>query len=165
VRVGLVLLDRKERLWEEDFLDVLMRQILNHQLWIGNAGDLDDARAILATGVEAVIEVADNEPLADLPRELIRLRFPLSDGGPNPAWMLRLAANSLAELVKEEISTLVCCSMGMSRSVCVAAAGLSIGSGNSLNESLSLIAMYGPCDVAPELWAQFQQALGSSRRG
>jgi hypothetical protein len=49
-------------------------------LWLGNAGDLRDARAVMAAGVEAVVELADSEQLAVLPRELVRCRFPLSDG-------------------------------------------------------------------------------------
>jgi protein-tyrosine phosphatase len=142
-----------------------MRQIPNHQLWIGNAGDLRDTRVLLMAGIEAVIEVADSEPLALLPRELIRLRFPLSDGGSNPAWLLRLAANSLAALVREKVPTLVCCSAGLSRSVCVAAAGLSITFGRPLHESLEQVAATGPSDVAPELWAQFQQGLASPGLG
>ena len=58
-----------------------MRPVAGHAIWIGHAGDLRDARAALAAGVEAVVELADSEPLATLPRELVRLRFPLSDGG------------------------------------------------------------------------------------
>jgi protein-tyrosine phosphatase len=136
-----------------------VRQIPNHQLWLGNAGDLRDGRTILAAGMEAVIEVADNELLAELPRELVRLRFPLADGGSNPEWLLRLAANSLAELMRANIPTLVCCSMGLSRSVCVAAAGLSISTGQSLENSLGYVASSGPADVSPTLWSEFQQAL------
>lgn len=142
-----------------------MRRVPNHLLWVGNAGDMSDVRAVLAVGIEAVMEVADSEPLAHLPRELIRLRFPLSDGGTNPAWLLRLAANSLAALVQAKVPTLVCCRAGMSRSVCLAAAGLSIANGRPLNESLSLVASTGPADVAPELWDQFQQALESPDAG
>ncbi len=142
-----------------------MRQIPNHQLWIGHAGDLRDARTILMAGIEAVIEVADSEPLAVLPRELIRFRFPLSDGGPNPAWLLRLASNSLAALLKENVPTLVCCSMGLSRSVCLATAGLSVANERPLEESLALVAGSGPTDVSPSLWVEFQQALGSLNFG
>ena len=47
-----------------------MRQIAGRALWLGNAGDLRDAQAVLSAGVEAVVELADSEPLAVLPREL-----------------------------------------------------------------------------------------------
>src|SRR5262245_49266571 len=68
-----------------------MRQVPGRALWLGNAGDLRDARALLAAGIAAVVELADSEPLAVLPRELVRCRFPLSDGGDNPLWLVRLA--------------------------------------------------------------------------
>ena len=71
-----------------------MRQVANRRLWIGNAGDLRDPRVVLAAGIEAVVELADNEQMASLPRDLIRFRFPLLDGGHNADWLLRLAANS-----------------------------------------------------------------------
>src|SRR5437870_4568839 len=103
-----------------------MRQIAGYQLWIGNAGDLRDPRAVLATGVEAIVELADNEQFASLPRDLVRLRFPLSDGGASPEWLLRLAMNSVVALLKAKVPTLICCSCGLNRSVCVAAAGLAL---------------------------------------
>lgn len=62
-----------------------MRQVAGRSLWLGNGADLLDARAVLAAGVQAGVELADSEQLAVLPRELVRLRFPLSDGGDNPA--------------------------------------------------------------------------------
>jgi hypothetical protein len=137
-----------------------MRQVAGRALWLGNAGDLRDARAVMAVGVEAVVELADSELLAVLPRELVRLRFPLSDGGENPPWLLRLAAVSVATLVRAGVPVLVCCSAGMSRSVCVACGGVALAEGRSLPESLSAAAGTGPVDVSPGLWVQLQQALG-----
>jgi hypothetical protein len=131
-----------------------MRQVAGRPLWVGNAGDLRDARAVMAAGVEAVVELADSEQLAVLPRELVRLRFPLSDGGDTPAWLLRLAAESVAALLRAGVPVLVCCSAGMSRSVCVAAAGV------ALAEALSAVVGSGPADVSPGVWVQLQQALG-----
>ncbi len=140
-----------------------MRQVAGRSLWLGNAGDLRDARAVMAAGVEAVVELADNEQLAVLPRELVRLRFPLSDGGDNPAWLLQLAANSVAALMRAGVPVLICCSAGMSRSVCVATAGITLLEGRSLSEALTAVAGTGPADVSPGLWVQFQQALSAGR--
>ncbi|MCS6852482.1 MAG: hypothetical protein NZ700_15070 [Gemmataceae bacterium] len=137
-----------------------MRQAAGHLLWLGNTGDLRDARGVMAAGVEAVVEVADSEQSLVLPRELVRLRFPLSDGGDNPAWLLRLAAESVAALLRAGVPALVCCSAGMSRSVCVAAAGVALAEGRSLPEALVSVAGSGPADVSPGLLVQFQQALG-----
>src|SRR4051794_18432435 len=136
-----------------------MRQVAGRALWLGNAGDLRDARAVMATGVEAVVELADSEQLAALPRELVRCRYPLSDGGHNPAWLLRLATESVSALLRAGVPVLVCCSAGMSRSVCVAAAGLSLAEGRPLCEALGVVAGSGPADVSPGLLAQFQREL------
>jgi protein-tyrosine phosphatase len=121
---------------------------------------LRDARAVLAAGVSALVELADSEPFAILPRDLVRCRFPLSDGGENPPWMLRFAVESVATLLRAGVPVLVCCSAGMSRSVCVAAGGVAQAEGRSLTESLSQVAGAGPVDVSPRLLAQLQQALG-----
>lgn len=137
-----------------------MRQVAGRPLWLGNAGDLRDPRAVMAAGVEAVIELADSEQLATLPRDLIRCRFPLSDGGDNPAWLLRLAAETVAALLRAGVPALVCCSAGMSRSVCVAAAGLALAEGRGLSEALAIIVTDGPVDVSPGLLAQVQAAVG-----
>ena len=133
-----------------------MRQIAGRALWVGHAGDLRDPRPALAAGVEAVVEVADNEQLATLPRELVRLRFPLSDGGSNQPWLLRLAADAVAALLKAEVPTLVCCSGGLSRSLCVVAAGMALVDGCPLSEALKAVAGSGPVDVSPGLLAQFR---------
>src|SRR5215211_1613345 len=140
-----------------------MRQVAGRLLWLGNAGDLRDARAVLAAGIEAVVELADSEPPAALPRELVRCRFPLSDGGDNPAWLLRLAAESVAALLRAGVPALVCCSAGMSRSVCVAAAGVALAEGRPLAEALSSVVGAGPADVSPGVLKQFQEAVGSPR--
>src|SRR5262245_1254794 len=142
-----------------------MRPVAGRPLWLGNAGDLRGPRAILDAGIEAVVELADSEPLATLPRELVRCRFPLSDGGDNPAWLLRLAAESVACLLRAGVPVLVCCSAGLSRSVCVAAAGLALVEGRSLAEALRAVVGSGPVDVSPGLLVQLQQALGESAVG
>src|SRR5262245_21968729 len=101
-----------------------MRLVPGRKIWIGNAGDLRDAKSIFDIGIEAIVELADNEPMVVLPRDLIRLRFPISDSGENPEWLLSLAVGSLASLLKSNVPMLVCCSGGMNRSVCVVAAAI-----------------------------------------
>ncbi|MFX8972798.1 hypothetical protein ABTN24_20100, partial [Acinetobacter baumannii] len=77
-------------------------------------------------GIMAVVELADSEKSVELPREIVRCRFPLSDGGDNPPWLLRLAADTVAALIRADVPTAVCCSAGVSRSVCVVAAATSL---------------------------------------
>jgi protein-tyrosine phosphatase len=113
----------------------------------------------MAAGIEAVVELADSEQLAILPRELVRCRFPLSDGGMNPPWMLQLAIESVAALLRAGVPTIVCCSCGLSRSVCIAAAGIFVAEGRTLDESLSAVVKSGPADVSPRLLAQLRDVL------
>jgi protein-tyrosine phosphatase len=136
-----------------------MRQVTGRLLWLGHAGDIRDPRELLAADVEAVIELADNEPFGLLPRHLIRCRFPLADGSGNPTWLLRLAADLVAALVRARVPTLVCCASGMSRSVCIAAAGVAIAEGRPLEEALTIVLGTGPRDVSPGLLIQVQEAL------
>jgi hypothetical protein len=114
---------------------------------------------VFAAGIQAVVELADNEPLASLPRELVRCRFPLSDAGNNPVWLLRLASDSVAALLRAGIPTIVCCSSGLNRSIGVAAAGLAIAEGRSLDETLLEVATKGPVDVSPALLAMLRDAF------
>lgn len=137
-----------------------MRQVHGYLLWIGNPGDTRDARVILDAGIEAVIELADNETLAQLPRQLVRGRFPISDGGENPTWLLLLAAESVAALLRANVPVLVCCSGGMNRSVCIAAAGIAIAEHRPLVKSLLAVVEAGPADVSPMLLAQLERAIG-----
>lgn len=136
-----------------------MRQVDGRALWVGHGGDLRDPRAVLAAGVEAVVELADSEPIAALPRNLIHLRFPLVDGGDNPDWLVRLAVDSVAALLGARVPLLVCCSVGMSRSVCVAAAAVAVVEARPLAEALVTVVASGPADVSPGLWVQLRRVV------
>jgi hypothetical protein len=136
-----------------------MRPIAGYALWIGHAGDLQDPRALFAAGIEAIIELADNEPFTELPREFVRCRVPLSDGGENSEWRLWLAIDSVVDLLKARVPTLVCCSCGLNRSVCVVAAAITRVDRQSLDDALLTIATGGPADVSPGLLAQIRNVL------
>lgn len=137
-----------------------MRQVAGYALWLGNTGDLQDARSIMTAGIEAVVELAYSDQLAVLPRELIRFRFPLADGGDNPPWLLRIAVESVATVMQSGVPILVCCSAGMSRSVCIVAGAVALIEGVSLVEAVAAVVASGPADVAPQLFGQVQRVLG-----
>jgi hypothetical protein len=105
------------------------------------------------------VELADNEQLAVLPRDLIRLRFPLSDGGANPGWLIRIAVGAVAALIEARVATLVCCRCGLNRSLCVAASALAVVERRPLDETILAVAKSGPADLSPGLVAQFQAAF------
>jgi len=137
-----------------------MRQIAGRQLWIGHAGDLRDARAILDAGIAAVVELADSEPHAVLPRDLIRCRYPLSDDANNPPWLIRLAAKSIAAMLVAGVPVLVCCSAGMSRSVCIASAALALAEKIAFEEALRIIVGSGPADISPGFYSRMVDEVG-----
>lgn len=93
-----------------------MRTVLPDRLCIGNAREARDVKGIHDAGIEAVVDLAANEPPAALSRDMIYCRIPLVDGDGNGAELLRLAVNTIAQLVREGVPTLVACSHGMSRS-------------------------------------------------
>ncbi|MBS0263438.1 MAG: protein phosphatase [Planctomycetes bacterium] len=133
-----------------------MREIEPGRLWIGNSGDLQDPARWLPLNVEAVVELADSEPAAHLPRHLIHCRFPLADGGENPDWLIRIAAQTVADLIRDRIPTLVACAWGMSRSLVTVATGLALVRRSSIRQELLSLTATGPADVSPALVAQFQ---------
>jgi hypothetical protein len=139
-----------------------MRQIDNRKLWLGHVGDLRDVHAILTAEIAAVVELAASEPPAILPRELVHVRFPLTDGGENPPWLLRLAVQTVASLLQAEVPTLVCCSAGMSRSIAVAAGGLALAQSRHFVDAVTIVVGTGPADVSPGLLAQVRDELDDS---
>lgn len=142
-----------------------MRPIIPDLLWIGNALDARDVRASLSLGVQAVVDLAANESPIQYPRDIAYCRIPLNDGpGNNPA-ILRLAVSTTAEFVKAKIPALVACGAGMSRSLAVTAAALSVVNRQHPDDALRQIASDGPHDVAPGLWSDLQQIALSSIAG
>ena len=141
-----------------------MRKVANYDLWIGNVGDLDNPREILNHGIQAIVELADNEPMAVLPRDLIRCRFPITDGDEERLWLLRLATETTAALVQSEVPVLVCCSSGMNRSNCIAAAALVTVEGISPTVALKAVTRDSPSDVSPALFSRVLEAVIGSNR-
>jgi hypothetical protein len=138
-----------------------MRAITPGLLWIGNALDMCDIRAVLSLGVRAVVDLAANELPVQYPRDIAYCRFPLVDGKGNDLVLLRLAVFTTAELVRSSVPTLVVCSAGMSRSPAIVAAALAIVEKADPDEVLMRIAAAGPHDIAPALWAEVKQRIAS----
>ena len=133
-----------------------MRQILPYSLWLGHVGDVRDLRGVLAAGIAALVDLALNEPPAAVTRELVYCRFPLVDGSGNPTWLLRAAVETTAGLLREGVPTLVYCGAGMSRAPAVAAAAISLVSGDLPDACLTAVAQSGPSDVSPALWREIR---------
>src|SRR5450631_1790454 len=129
-----------------------MRQISAHLLWLGNAGDEQDCQRILDTGIQAVVQLAAEESVLDLPRDLVYCRFPLVDGLGNDLNVLQLAITTVANLLEKKVPTLVVCGAGLSRSPAIAAAAIALVFQQPADECLKEVAEHFPADVAPALW-------------
>lgn len=136
-----------------------MRKLTSHPLWIGHAGDGRDAGRLLELGIQAVVQLAVEEPPLRLPRELIVCRVPLLDGGENVQANLRLAVGVVQSLIISETPTLVCCSAGLSRSPAIVAAALARRRGTSPQACLAELAGQHPLDVSPAFWRQLEESI------
>jgi hypothetical protein len=116
---------------------------------------------VCEAGIEAVVDLALNEPPVVLTREMAYCRFPLIDGGGNPPWMLCAAVETVARLIRSEVRTLVYCGACMSRTPVVAAAAVAAVSGKSLAESLALVVNSGAADISPVFWKELLEAIAN----
>lgn len=131
-----------------------MRQIHGTSFWIGNGGDLRNPASIFDNGIEAVIDVAAEEPVPSLSRSLLSIRLPLADDGSNETWKVELALRTAAHLLRLEVPTLIACSAGLSRSLCVAAGAIAVVRKIDASQSLAEVISSGPADISPGLWSQ-----------
>ena len=141
-----------------------MIEIESGSMWIGNASDARNPRSLFDCEIAAVMELAWDEPAAQLPREIIYCRFPLVDGDGNSTEILTLAVRTLVELYSCGIRTLVACSAGMSRSPAVLAAALSVIRNEDADAVLGKIGQRRSLEVSPPLWEQLIAILPAVHR-
>jgi protein-tyrosine phosphatase len=131
----------------------MMYRVSGEELWLGNVGDVWDVRPLLNEGIQAVLDLALNEPPPKmLPREVVYCRLPLVDGAGNPTWLLRAAVELAASLIRSRTPTLIYCSVGLSRTPAVAAAALAVARGSDPRQCLDSLVRDRPHDVSPGLW-------------
>jgi protein-tyrosine phosphatase len=136
-----------------------MNQIEPFPLWLGHAGDGRDVRGIVAADIQAIIQLALEEPHCRLPRELTYCRFPLLDGAGNEKSLIGTAVATVVGLLRHRIPTLICCGAGRSRSPAIAAAALAEFHEQEPSDWLKRISERHPSDVSPGLWQEILQAL------
>lgn len=136
-----------------------MIQIRPFLLWLGHIGDCRRIERLADVGIEAVVQLAIEEPLADLPRDFLVFRIPLHDGVGNRRARLRLAMDTVAGLLRSETPTLVSCSAGASRSPAVASCALSLVQNKTPNECLRFVGEFRKTDVSPGLWQDLLDLL------
>lgn len=136
-----------------------MNQIEPWRIWIGHVGDGRRVSGLFDASITAVVQLAREEPPIPLPRDLISYRFPLLDGAGNDQVILRCAIESVANLIKSDLSTLVCCSAGMSRSPAITAGAIAMLKHVDIVEALAILAQYRPVDVSPALVQDLRMIL------
>jgi hypothetical protein len=139
-----------------------MHQIVPYGLWIGHAGDGRDYRRVMDTGMQAIVQLAVEEPPLQPPRDLIYCRFPLVDGSGNSRELLATALRTVVGFLEAGLPALLSCSAGMSRSPAVAAMSIAVFSHRIPQECLELVVRQHPADLSPGLWNEMMQALAAS---
>ena len=135
-----------------------MHEIHPNLLWIGHALDVREPRALFDVGITAIIDVAYEEPPAQIPRQFTYCRFPLNDGGGNDPNVLLLALRTATELLQLNTRTLIACSAGMSRSPTLAAFAVAYYLSETPDETIARIADIKSLELKPELWADVLSA-------
>ena len=135
-----------------------MREIISQRLWLGNAGDARDIRRVHDLGVVAIVDVAFEESVPQLTRDLIYCRFPIVDGSGNAPEVLVAAIEALVSFIRKHVPVLVTCGAGMSRSPAIVAAALALVRNQSPEDALQQLIAGNPHDVSPPLWSEVKDA-------
>ncbi len=138
-----------------------MREVIPHRLWLGNAVEARRILPVTELEIQAVIDLAMNEPPVQFPREIVYCRFPLIDGSGNDETTLRAAISAASQFLLGGTKLFVFCSAGMSRSVAIAAAAWALAEQCSLEDALRTVASEGPSDVSPGLWQDVTRVLSA----
>lgn len=134
-----------------------MLDVFEGRLFVGNAFEARDLKRLYDRRIWAVVDVAAEESPAALGRDLIYLRVPLIDGAENESGQVALVLQCLVILIRQRTPTLVACSVGASRSPCLAAAALNVVYGRSTGEWLELFRAGKPLDVCPAFLASVEE--------
>ncbi len=139
----------------------MIRNVYSDVLYVGNAMDARDLKSIYDNQIRAVVDLAINEPPAQLGREIIYCRFPLNDGAGNNDGLIAIAVRTIAAMMQNRIRTIVACSAGMSRAPTIAAASIALLTGLDPEECLVEVISNAPNDVSPLLWAHIKRVYNT----
>lgn len=132
---------------------------LEKTVWLGNAIELRNPKLLYENSIRCVVDLAYEEKAAQLPRDILYLRFPLLDGQGNPPSHMRLALGATIQLFEEHEPFVVGCSAGMSRSPSLLSFVLAHCTGVCAEEVLEKIAAKRQLEIKPSLWNDFRAAI------
>lgn len=129
-----------------------MNQLSPFTLWVGNASDCRNLAVISDHEIQHVIQLAIEEAIPPLPREVNLIRIPLTDSNDNDLFALQFAIRTVSELIQSNRRTMICCSAGLSRSPATAACAIAFAQEKHPDECLNSISKLIRTDVSPGLW-------------
>lgn len=141
-----------------------MHEIHPDLLWLGHAIDVREPGPLFDAGISAVVDIAFEEPPAQLPRQLIYCRFPLNDGGGNDPSVLLQTVQTLVDLLDSGTRTIVACSAGMSRSPTIAAFALAAHLSHEPDDVIARIADVKSLELKGALWNDVANVFSRVRR-
>jgi len=142
-----------------------MREVIPDTLWIGNALEARDVKRVLDLQLQAVIDLAMEEPPIQFTREVVYCRFPLIDGPDNSTAVLKVAIDTTAKFLATKIPTLVACGAGMSRAPAIVAAAIALSERLSLTDALQKVTKDQPHDVSAGLLADIATLVQAPHGG
>jgi len=137
----------------------IMRHVPGANLWIDSVTSWGQGIAIQEAKIKAFVTLAQEDRPFQPGREAIVHRFPLVDGAGNPPELIRSAIETVAELVREEVPTLIRCSSSMSRSAAVAAAALAQAKNLDASQTVARLCAACNVDVSLPLWLEIHSAV------
>lgn len=141
-----------------------MYEIHRELLWLGHAGDVREPGPLFDAGITAVVDLAFEEPPAQLPRELIYCRFPLNDGHGNEPSVLLHSVQTVVDFIGAGRRTLIGCSAGMSRSPTIAAFSLAAYLSQRPEDVVARIAGLKTLEINAGLWSDVSDVFSRVRR-
>jgi len=130
-----------------------MKQVYDN-LFVGDVTDADNKNKQRNNDIEYILNLSGSGPGTDTAPgyETIKktnyFHIPIADDGTNPDFLIKTIIETADRLhnqaKKEEVSMLIHCAMGSSRSVAIAAALMSLGNGKRVEENVNRIKKVRP---------------------
>lgn len=138
-----------------------MIELAAHRLWLGNRQEMQDWTTLHEAEIDALVDLAGNEPSLAPPRDFLYFRFPLSDDDSNPAWLVNLTHQTVLSLLDQQVNTMIACGVGKSRTPVMAVAAIAKRTKKPFDSVLKDLSREMPLDVSPALWNQVRALLSS----
>ena len=133
---------------------------LASDLYVGDALDAARGEALVATGIEGVLRLTHSPPDEPYPESFRVDVVELIDGPQNDPGATRRAIATLRDRLAAGQTTLVHCSAGASRSVCVAAGALACRRGEPFADALEDVRdTHPPSQPHPSLVGHAERAV------